>query len=184
MAKAKVDWVLPGGKPGEIGYCTRCGRGLCINLPQPFEIATACMNAFVSIHSKCEPGKHFEKPAKSPEEWAAGRDTGTSSLTIYQAITGNPSHHRCLSIPYDPDDFGRCYRLLKLFPAWREQLPKVIEICPEWKPFVEAWDELTALFEAAGWHDRKQKPKGDDGKMYERMKQLREISDQQQIEVR
>src|ERR1017187_10180744 len=107
MTKAKVDWVLPGGKPGEMGYCTRCGRGLSINLPQPMELVIACTKAFVSIHSDYQPGKYVDKPAQSPEEWAIGRDTGTSSLTIYPAITGNTS--RRIDIPYDPDDFGRCY---------------------------------------------------------------------------
>jgi hypothetical protein len=77
-----------------------------------------------------------------------------------------------LDIPYDPDDFGRCYRLLKLFPSWRAELPKVADVCPKWKPYVEAWDELTAMFEAAGWHDETKKPKGDGGRMYNRMKEL------------
>ena len=168
--KSKADWVLPGGKPGELGYCTRCGQGLCINLPQPFEIAIACMKAFVSMHSKCPPGKFVEKPSTTPEEWAIGRDTGTSSMTIYSAITGRKVDR--LDIPYDPDDFGRCYRLLKLFPSWRAELPKVADVCPKWKPYVEAWDELTAMFEAAGWHDETKKPKGDGGRMYNRMKEL------------
>ncbi len=168
---AKAEWVLPGGKPGEMGYCMRCGQGLCINLPQPLEIAIACMNAFVSIHSKCSPGKHIEKPPMTPEEWAIGRDTGISSLTIYAAITSRKGDGY-FGTPHDPDDFGRCYRLLKLFPQWREQLYKTVTICPEWKPFVEAWDELTTMFEAAGWHDESKPPKGDDGRMYKRMKQL------------
>jgi hypothetical protein len=135
------------------------------------------MNAFVKMHSNCPPGESFEKPATSPEEWAAGRDTGTSSLTIYQAITGNRSHHRGLDIPYDPDDFGRCYRLLKLFPSWRKDLGKVVDVCPEWKPFVEAWDELTAMYEAAGWANRNVKSKGDGGEMYRRMTELREAGE-------
>lgn len=176
MKKRDIDWVLPGGKPGEMGYCTRCGRGLCINLPQPMEIAIACMEAFVSMHSKCPPGKYVEKPAQSPEEWAIGRDAGISSLTIYQAITGNVSKDGRLDIPYDPDDFGRCYRLLKLFPAWREQLPKVIDICPKWRPFVEAWDELTAMYEAAGWANPNGREKSDGGKMYQRMKKLEALA--------
>src|SRR5437879_1332313 len=89
----KGDWVVVGGRPGEIGYCTRCGSGLNINLPQPLEIMAACMKAFANMHSKCPPGRYFEKPAKTPEEWACGRDAGTSSLTIYSAITAKPSPH-------------------------------------------------------------------------------------------
>ena len=145
--KRKGDWVVIGGKPGEIGYCTRCGQGLNINLPQPLDLLTEIMKAFVKIHFRCKPGQYVEKPATSPDEWANGRDTGTSSLTIYSAITGQPSHHKRYDVQHDPADFGRCYRLLKLFPAWREKLRETVKICPEWEPFVEAWDELTALYE-------------------------------------
>jgi len=171
------SWVHIGGAPGEMGWCERCGQGLNINLPQPIFIVTAAMKAFAEHHEQCPPGQHHEKPAQSPEEWAAGRDTGTSSLTIYAAITGKKGRDRDFDIPYDPDDFGRCYRLLQLFPAWRKDLPKVIALCSEWKPFVEAWDELTQMYEGAGWHNygpgkSTEGIKGDGGKMYTRMKQL------------
>jgi hypothetical protein len=57
------------------------------------------------------------------------------------------SPHGHMDIPYDPDDFGRCYRLLKVMPSWRERLAEVAAVCPQWAPFVEAWGELTALYE-------------------------------------
>lgn len=178
MAREKKgSWVVMGGKSGEVGYCTRCGDGLKLNMPQHIEVFAAAAKAFVRIHSTCAPGKYVEKPALTPEQWAIGRDTGISSMTIYQAITGNHTAYNDLDIPYDPDDFGRCYRLLKLFPAWRPLLGKVIDIYPKWGPFVEAWDELTAMYEAAGWHDESRKAKSDGGKMYERMKELEAISD-------
>jgi hypothetical protein len=173
---AKASWVKAAGAVGEDCYCERCGEGLSLPRPIRVEIWVAATKAFAECHSRCEPGKYFPKPPQSPEEWAAGRDTGTSSFTIYGAITGRPIPRRQMDIPYDPDDFGRCYRLLKLFPAWREQLPKVAEACPRWEPFVAAWDELTALYEAAGWHDETKKAKSDGGKMYQRMKELEQQS--------
>ena len=168
MAKRKTDWVVIGGKPGEIGYCTRCGQGLNINLPQPMDLLGEIMKAFVKIHSRCAAGNYVEKPATTPEEWADGRDTGTSSLTIYSAITGKRSRHISFDVPHDPDDFGRCYRLLKLFPAWREKLAETIKLCPEWEPFVAAWDELTALYELEVPNHTGSAPK-----LYARMKELR-----------
>lgn len=162
----KSDWVVVGGKPGEVAWCTRCGQGLNINLPQPLALMAEILKAFVKIHSTCAPGKHVEKPAVTPEEWAAGRDTGTSSLTIYSAITGKPSHHSSFDTPRDPSDFGRCYRLLKLFPAWREKLSETAKLCKKWEPFVAAWDELTALYE-------EESPKGTAPKLYKRMQELR-----------
>lgn len=161
----KGDWVVMGGKPGELAYCTRCGQGLSLNMPQLIAVVVAASKAFVKAHSNCAAGQYIEKPAESPEEWANGRDTGTSSLTIYSAITGMPSPHGILDVPYDPSDFGRCYRLLKLFPAWRPQLNKVVGLCEAWRPFVEAWDELAALYE-------EELPTGTAPKLYARMTQL------------
>jgi hypothetical protein len=158
-----ADWIVMGGKPGETSYCIRCGEGLRLSLPQRVEIVTAALNAFVKIHSKCKAGNEYKESVTHPSEWRAGRDTGTSSLTIYDAVTGNRSGRH--DIPYDPADFGRCYRFLKLFPAFRDELHKTVKLCSRWKPFVEAWDELTALYE-------EELPSGRCPKLYDRMKQL------------
>lgn len=161
----KADWVVVGGAVGEVSHCTRCGEGLRLVLPLRIEVFIAATLAFVKAHSLCPEGKYFEKPVTSPVEWAASRDTGTSSLTIYSAVTGLPSPRGRYDIPYVPHDFGRCYRLLKLFPAWRGDLAKTILLCKKWKPFVEHWDELTALFE-------QESPSGLCPHLYERMKAL------------
>jgi hypothetical protein len=158
-----ADWVITGGAPGELGYCTRCGEGLTINLPQRFEVVTGAMLGFVRAHAHCEPGQYFPKPPMNPEEWAAGRDTGISSLTIYRVMTGKPSHNGTYHTPRDPDDFGRCYRLLKLFPQWRSRLPEFAEKFPKWARLIAEWDELTALYE-------EESPSGTCPKLYDRMK--------------
>jgi hypothetical protein len=46
----KVDWVVAGGKPGELGHCTRCGDGLSMEMPQRVKVVTTAMNAFVRAH--------------------------------------------------------------------------------------------------------------------------------------
>lgn len=68
-------------------------------------------------------------------------------------------------IPYDPGDFGRCYRLLQHFPEWHTRLPEVAAKYPVWGPMVKAWDELTALYE-------EEKQSGKAPKLYKRMKEL------------
>jgi hypothetical protein len=73
-------------------------------------------------------------------------------------------------VPCDPDDFGRCYRLLRLFPTWRARLGEVSAKYPRWKPMVDAWDELTALYE-----EEIPKHYGPAHKLYARMLQLRGI---------
>lgn len=108
-SRSNTDWVVAGGKPGEVGWCTRCGTGLTIGLPQPVPVLTAAMKAFVGIHKSCKPGNNFEQPAQTPDEWIAGRDTGRSSATIWSVMTGKPTHYSGFDAPYDPADFGRCF---------------------------------------------------------------------------
>lgn len=76
--------------------------------------------------------------------WALGRDTGTSSKTIFSVMTGSELDRS--DVPYDPDDFGRCYRLLVLFPEWIPRLKEVADIYPEWGPMVREWDKLTTEY--------------------------------------
>ena len=85
----------------------------------------------------------------NPHEWIISHDTGTSSKTIWAvmmgAITGR-EHWYAFDIPHDPDDFGRCHRLLQHIPEWRNRLNEVAEIFPKWKPMVREWDRLTLMY--------------------------------------
>lgn len=84
----------------------------------------------------------------TPTDWLLSGDTGTSSKTICAVMTDSIRARGIGSPPSDNDDFGRCYRLLKAFPAWRLQLHKVANAFPEWGPLVDAWSELEALWES------------------------------------
>jgi hypothetical protein len=68
-------------------------------------------------------------------------------------------------VPRDPADFGRCYRLLKVMPSWRDRLSEVSAQFPAWKSLVDTWDELTALYE-------EESPKQYLPKLYRRMQEL------------
>lgn len=99
--------------------------------------------------------------------WLINGDTGISSETIWSVMMSRrieKSYWRA-DVPQDPDDFGRCYRLLKVMPSWRERLPEVATKYPAWKPLVGAWDELTALYE-------EELPRKSAPKLYARMRQL------------
>lgn len=77
--------------------------------------------------------------------WLTNGDTGISSMTIWSVMMGKKPKRA--DVPYDPDDFGRCYRLLKVMPSWRPRLGEVSAAFPVWAGLVGAWDELTALYE-------------------------------------
>lgn len=142
-----VNWVVAGGKVREIGHCTRCGDGLEMGMPQRIEVVTAAMNAFVRAHRSCKLGQ-FTEPPVSVNSWPASRDTGVSSATIYYVFTGRKVYDN-FDVPHDPDDFGRCYRLLKLAPTMEAVLFRVSDMFPTWKPFVREWAKLKAIYEEA-----------------------------------
>lgn len=142
-----VNWIVAGGKAGELGHCTRCGDGLVMGMPQRVEVVTAAMNAFVRVHKRCKPGQ-FTEPPVSVDTWPDSRDTGVSSATIYYVFTGRKVYDS-FDVPHDPGDFGRCYRLLKKAPLWKSQLSKVSEKFPVWLPFVREWPKLEDMYEEA-----------------------------------
>ena len=112
-----------------------------------------------------------ETPDGDPIAWVTSGDTGSSSLTIWSVMMGRrvgQAHGERFwpDVPYDPDDFGRCYRLLKKMPTWRERLPEVAERYPKWKALVEHWDEIEQLY-------LKELPSGRAPKCYALMRKCR-----------
>lgn len=83
----------------------------------------------------------------TPVEWLLSNDTGISSKLICSVMTGcskRTGFDACT--PSDPDDFGRCYRLLKRFPSWEADLWKVSLHYPKWRRLIDAWPELTTMY--------------------------------------
>lgn len=79
--------------------------------------------------------------------WSNGPDTGISSGVIFEVLSGRQINFPPESTPpRDADDFGRCHRLLELFPGWRERMPEVAARYPGWATLIERWTELTSLF--------------------------------------
>jgi len=77
--------------------------------------------------------------------WIVGRDTGLSSKCIWAVMMGQPMAEA--QIPYDLDDFGRCWRLLALIPRWRMRLQEMADRYTEWVPLVREWEALEAIYE-------------------------------------
>jgi hypothetical protein len=77
-------------------------------------------------------------------EWIAGDDVGISSKNIWCVMMGcKPTW---VDIPYDPADFGRCYRLLRLIPDWVPKLYLMAEKYHIWRPMIANWVELTDMY--------------------------------------
>jgi hypothetical protein len=103
------------------------------------------------------------------EEWLTGDDTGCSSMTIWTTYIGLPNQDP--NIPYDPSDFGRCYRLLQLIPEQERDglLKRVATEYPIWKPLVREWKMMEKLWE-------EESPDRCAPKLYELMEKLHEES--------
>ncbi len=79
----------------------------------------------------------------------AGRDTGMSSMALARYMAGiDPDREDpdACAYPLDPDDLGRCLRLLERFPEWKERLPEMEALDPVWGALAEHWYELAALY--------------------------------------
>lgn len=109
---------------------------------------------------------------KEEMAWIAGNDTGMSSIAIWCAMMGvAPSRD---STPSDPSDFGRCYRLLKKFPYWKEKLYKLPKVLSYkrgkteenlWQVFADNYSKMAALYE-------EEQPSGRLPKLYALMQDL------------
>jgi hypothetical protein len=75
--------------------------------------------------------------------WLDLHDSGLSSICIADRMCGiiPRGHH-----PHDGDDFGRCERLLMLYPEWRARLPEMSGVSRHWAALVPRWEEITAAW--------------------------------------
>jgi hypothetical protein len=71
--------------------------------------------------------------------WLQMHDNGLSSECIADRMCDLPLTG---AYPHDGDDFGRCERLLVLYPDWRRRLNEMRAINPIWDVLVEYWDEI------------------------------------------
>lgn len=156
-------------------FCRHCGKRESAGFPMAIggkRMKALVLNgeAFAEEHERCV--ETHESPTRrafrDPRVWPTGGDAGISSSTIWHVAMGGaiPWSNWYAGIPHDPDDFGRCYRLLKAFPEMRASLPRVAELFPSWVPFVREWDRLTEMFE-------RESPSGQCPELYALMQQLR-----------
>lgn len=85
------------------------------------------------------------------ERWWKGLDVGQSAAAIFAVFCEERLRSPAAelgrgAVPQDADDFGRCSRLLKLFPEWKERLAHVSIGYPntKWPAIIARWDELEA----------------------------------------
>lgn len=87
-------------------------------------------------------------------EWIGTRHVGISSRTMWVALMGVArgvnDFNGDFDVPYDWDDFSRCYDLVTYGEVTKEELQKVVEAFPFYKPIIDRWDELVEAYLSPG----------------------------------
>jgi hypothetical protein len=107
------------------------------------------------------------------DDWIINGETGVSSKVIWACLKDVKIHRNYGDIPYDPDDFSRCYKFFKECNLTFPELYIVSEKLPHWKPFIDNWEILSDMYEEnvkTNWH------KSDEIGMYAFMKTLEKES--------
>lgn len=81
--------------------------------------------------------------------WLTGGDTGLSSQWMLHVCCDVPFENGWNegACPYDPSDFGRCYRLIRAIPQVKANMHKLKDSGPVWAAYIENWDQLEAAYE-------------------------------------
>lgn len=87
-------------------------------------------------------------------EWIGTRHVGVSSRTMWVALMGvardGDSCCADFDAPHDSDDFSRCYDLVKYGEVTKDELQKVVEAFPFYKPIIDRWDDLVEAYLSPG----------------------------------
>lgn len=101
-------------------------------------------------------------------QWQSEGHVGISSATMASIALRMKKnfYHSRFDAPSDPSDLRRCMNLVKKIPEIREHFSVIAEVCPQFSPIIEHWDELIAML-------RREMALGDRApETYARMKQL------------
>ena len=134
-------------------FCLHCGGEFDLHYPFPVNELIKKTKSFNSLHQDCKP--MWKQPevdqSKSVQDkmtfWLGQGERGISSETMFEVISGQITNRIPKRHPCDPDDFRRCYLLLKTIPEWKDELHKLRGLSPVWGKLVDNWDKLTELLE-------------------------------------
>ena len=97
-------------------------------------------------------------------KWLASDDVGMSSKYMASVLAPTPWQQE-FRYPHDPDDFGRCYRLLRAVPELRANSMRLAQCPAPWPQLHAEWLKLEALYE-------QELPANRAPKLYDEMKRI------------
>lgn len=84
-------------------------------------------------------------PAVGFPAWLGSDDTGASSLFMASVLSHRQIHSE-KAYPRDPDDLGRCIRLLGAVPEFADRLHLMSSQGPQWAAVVANWEQWTRMY--------------------------------------
>ncbi len=146
-------------------FCYNCGGSFAMPLmPVAVTEMVETMKKFNVLHKNCKPVWKMPEPdmatsiGERAQWWAINGEHGNSSETIWNIFAlGSDFKFNYESIkevvlplpkyshPCDPDDFRRCYLLLKAIPEWKLEFHKLRALSSVWEKLVDNWDTLETL---------------------------------------
>lgn len=84
-------------------------------------------------------------PAVGFPAWLGSDDTGASSLFMASVLSHRQIHAE-KAYPRDPDDLGRCIRLLRAVPEFADRLHLMSSQGPQWAAVVANWEQWTRMY--------------------------------------
>lgn len=112
--------------------------------PRLFNSVIAAANSIVA---------EFAKPIVKASQgmglmaWLASDDVGRSSKFMAWVLSGHLFPKPEFGYPHDPDDLGRCIRLVRAVPELAERVQVMSEHGKEWAAVAENWDRWVELYD-------------------------------------
>lgn len=113
------------------------------------------MNCVISAaNSICE---EFAKPIVKASagmgltDWLASDDVGMSSKFMASILTGQFSAE--FAIPHDPDDLGRCIRMIQAIPELKGTIHLMCSHGTMWTAVANNWERWSEMYQAERWEN-------------------------------
>lgn len=89
-------------------------------------------------------------------QWIGTHDVGISSRTMWCALMGVANSDTPpasdFDVPHGVSDFSKCYDLVTFCEVTKEELQKVVEAFPYYKPIIDEWDNLASAYAQADYN--------------------------------
>ena len=113
------------------------------------------MNCVISAaNSICE---EFAKPIVKASagmgltDWLGSDDVGMSSKFMASVLTGQFKAE--FAIPYDPDDLGRCIRMIQAIPELKDQIHLMCSHGTMWTAVANNWERWSDMYQESRWEN-------------------------------